>query len=57
MAQGKRIVQIIQENNLNDEEADLVRFFVDDYLPTTLHEAMFIPVIATQGSEEQVKKW
>ncbi|KAG0305821.1 acyl-coenzyme A oxidase [Linnemannia gamsii] len=31
--------------------------FIDDYLPVSLHETAFIPIIYAQGSDEQAKYW
>ncbi|KAJ8436310.1 hypothetical protein Cgig2_005234 [Carnegiea gigantea] len=47
----------INELRLTEEEASLLRFFVDEPAFTDLHWGMFIPAIKGQGTEEQQKKW
>jgi acyl-CoA oxidase len=31
--------------------------FIDEYLPVSLHETAFIPIIYAQGTDEQAKYW
>ncbi|RKP17961.1 acyl-CoA oxidase [Rozella allomycis CSF55] len=54
---GKRFVEILREGQYSKEEMELLRFFIDEYMPTTLHEAMFMPVIQAQGTDEQIREW
>ncbi|CAL0331159.1 unnamed protein product [Lupinus luteus] len=49
----KRIIEL----GLNEEEASLLRTFVDEPAFTDLHWAMFVPAIKGQGTEEQQQKW
>ncbi|XP_047330733.1 peroxisomal acyl-coenzyme A oxidase 1-like isoform X1 [Impatiens glandulifera] len=45
------------ELRLTEEEAIMMRYFVDEPAYTDLHWGMFIPSIKGQGTEEQQKKW
>ncbi|OIV94075.1 hypothetical protein TanjilG_05455 [Lupinus angustifolius] len=47
----------ITELRLNEEEASMLRTFVDEPAFTDLHWAMFVPAIKGQGTEEQQQKW
>ncbi|KAE9607434.1 hypothetical protein Lal_00026774 [Lupinus albus] len=47
----------ITELRLNEEEASLLRVFVDEAAFTDLHWGMFVPAIKGQGTEEQQQKW
>ncbi|TKY55474.1 Peroxisomal acyl-coenzyme A oxidase 1 [Spatholobus suberectus] len=49
----KRIIEL----RLSEEEAAMLRFFVDQPAFTDLHWGMFIPAIKGQGTEEQQQKW
>ncbi|OIV93364.1 hypothetical protein TanjilG_21075 [Lupinus angustifolius] len=49
----KRIIEL----RLNEEEASMLRSFVDEPAFTDLHWGMFIPAIKGQGTEEQQRKW
>jgi acyl-CoA oxidase len=49
----KRIVEL----RLTEEEAGLLRQYVDQPGYVDLHWGMFVPAIKGQGTEEQQKKW
>ncbi|BAT75827.1 peroxisomal acyl-coenzyme A oxidase 1-like [Vigna umbellata] len=49
----KRIIEL----RLTEEEAAMLRTFVDQPAFTDLHWGMFIPAIKGQGTEEQQQKW
>ncbi|KAL2321548.1 hypothetical protein Fmac_025927 [Flemingia macrophylla] len=49
----KRIIEL----RLSEQEASMLRFFVDEPAFTDLHWAMFVPAIKGQGTEEQQQKW
>lgn len=49
----KRIIEL----RLSEEEASMLRSFVDEPAFTDLHWGMFIPAIKGQGTEEQQQKW
>ncbi|CAI8609564.1 unnamed protein product [Vicia faba] len=49
----KRIIEL----RLSEEEASMLRSFVDEPAFTDLHWGMFVPAIKGQGTEEQLKKW
>ncbi|KAM0920534.1 hypothetical protein ACQ4PT_007478 [Festuca glaucescens] len=49
----KRIVEL----RLTEEEANLLRLYVDQPGYVDLHWGMFVPAIKGQGTEEQQKKW
>ncbi|KAF9202782.1 acyl-coenzyme A oxidase [Haplosporangium sp. Z 27] len=52
-----RLYQLKEEHNFDKEDLLLCLEFIDEYLPVTLHETAFIPVIYAQGSDEQAKYW
>ncbi|XP_020247270.1 peroxisomal acyl-coenzyme A oxidase 1-like [Asparagus officinalis] len=47
----------INELHLSEEEASILRRFVDEPSFVDLHWGMFIPSIRGQGTDEQQKKW
>ncbi|WOL08880.1 peroxisomal acyl-coenzyme A oxidase 1-like [Canna indica] len=47
----------ITELRLTEEEASMLRVFVDEPTYGDLHWGMFIPAIKGQGTDEQQKKW
>ncbi|KAJ4952876.1 hypothetical protein NE237_029708 [Protea cynaroides] len=47
----------INELRLTEEEASILRFYIDQPAFMDLHWTMFIPAIKGQGTEEQQKKW
>ncbi|CAL5197964.1 unnamed protein product [Lathyrus oleraceus] len=49
----KRIIEL----RLSEEEASMLRSFVDEPAFIDLHWGMFVPAIKGQGTEEQQKKW
>ncbi|GAU24522.1 hypothetical protein TSUD_156340 [Trifolium subterraneum] len=49
----KRIIEL----RLSEEEASMLRSFVDEPAFTDLHWGMFIPAIKGQGTDEQQQKW
>ncbi|KAF9178683.1 acyl-coenzyme A oxidase [Haplosporangium sp. Z 11] len=52
-----RLYQLKEEHNLTQEEFLMCSDFVDELLPTSLHESAFIPIIHAQGTEEQAAYW
>ncbi|KAF9583301.1 hypothetical protein BGW38_009793 [Lunasporangiospora selenospora] len=52
-----RLYQLKEEHKLTQEEMLICLGFIDEYLPITLHETAFIPIIYAQGSDEQAKFW
>ncbi|KAG0046377.1 acyl-coenzyme A oxidase [Gryganskiella cystojenkinii] len=57
LAMSLRLYQIKEEHNLTQEEMLTCMDFVDELLPTNLHETAFIPIIHAQGTEEQASYW
>ncbi|KAL9665068.1 hypothetical protein QQ045_020477 [Rhodiola kirilowii] len=47
----------INELRLTEEEANKVRFYIDQPAYPDLHWGMFVPAIKSQGTEEQQAKW
>ncbi|XP_038970723.1 peroxisomal acyl-coenzyme A oxidase 1-like [Phoenix dactylifera] len=47
----------INELHLTEEEASMLRVFVDEPSYVDLHWGMFVPAIKGQGTDEQQKKW
>ncbi|KAI9146271.1 acyl-CoA dehydrogenase/oxidase [Paraphysoderma sedebokerense] len=54
---SKRMIEIRDELNLSEFEMVLFRTVVDETIPISLHEGMFLPVLRTQTSPEQYKQW
>ncbi|KAF9167312.1 acyl-coenzyme A oxidase [Actinomortierella ambigua] len=52
-----RLAEIKMENDLNDYDYSIMLEAVDDTLPILLHTGAFIPVITSQGTDEQHEKW
>ncbi|KAF9432516.1 acyl-coenzyme A oxidase [Entomortierella beljakovae] len=52
-----RLAEIIMENDLNDLDFAICLDAIDDTLPILLHNGAFIPVINSQGTDEQIEKW
>ncbi|KAI9159398.1 hypothetical protein H9P43_008738 [Blastocladiella emersonii ATCC 22665] len=57
LAMARRIVELRDAHGLTDADMWTVRGLVDEYIPTSLHEGMFLPVLRTQASPEQAKVW
>ncbi|KAG9066414.1 Acyl-coenzyme A oxidase (Acyl-CoA oxidase) [Linnemannia hyalina] len=53
----KRYVELRNEHGLTPEEAAHFKVYIDDYIPVHLHESMFLPVLRSQASDEQLKVW
>ncbi|KAK8916627.1 Peroxisomal acyl-coenzyme A oxidase 1 [Platanthera zijinensis] len=49
--------KLINELHLTEEEASMLRVFVDEPAYVDLHWGMFVPAIKGQGTDEQQKKW
>ncbi|KAF6165999.1 hypothetical protein GIB67_012896 [Kingdonia uniflora] len=49
----KRIIKL----RLSEQEASMLRFYVDELAFTDLHWGMFIPAIKGQGMEQRQQKW
>ncbi|KAG0004072.1 hypothetical protein BGZ79_010353 [Entomortierella chlamydospora] len=57
LAMSRRLYQLQEEHNLSKEDLLLCLEFIDDFLPISLHETAFIPIIYAQGTDEQAKYW
>ncbi|CAO3639756.1 unnamed protein product [Cunninghamella blakesleeana] len=53
----KRILEIAEEEGLSDIEFQGLGLLNEILTPLSLHYSAFIPVIQSQGSDEQVAKW
>ncbi|KAG0308675.1 hypothetical protein BGZ98_007248 [Dissophora globulifera] len=61
----KRYVELRNKHGLTPQETFHLKIYIDDYIPVHLHEclhlepvtAMFLPVLKSQASDEQYKKW
>ncbi|KAG9323822.1 hypothetical protein KVV02_002268 [Mortierella alpina] len=53
----KRYVELRNEHGLTPEESAYFKTYIDDYIPVHLHESMFLPVLRSQASDEQLKVW
>ncbi|KAF9026086.1 acyl-coenzyme A oxidase [Podila verticillata] len=57
IAMSTRLAEIKMEHDLNDLDFATMMEAIDDTLPIVLHNGAFIPVINSQGTEEQIEKW
>ncbi|KAF9362238.1 acyl-coenzyme A oxidase [Mortierella sp. NVP85] len=57
LAMSLRLYQLKEEHNLSKEDMRTCMEFIDEYLPVSLHESAFIPIIYAQGTDEQAKYW
>ncbi|GJJ70708.1 acyl-CoA oxidase [Entomortierella parvispora] len=57
IAMSTRLAEIKMEHDLNDLDFATMMEAIDDTLPIVLHNGAFIPVINSQGTEEQIDKW
>ncbi|KAG0246049.1 acyl-CoA dehydrogenase/oxidase C-terminal [Mortierella sp. GBAus27b] len=57
LAMSLRLYQLKEEHNLTQEDMLTCLKYIDEYLPVTLHETAFIPIIYAQGTDEQAKYW
>ncbi|KAG0327354.1 acyl-coenzyme A oxidase [Dissophora globulifera] len=57
IAMSTRLAEIKMEHELHDLDFATLVEAVDDSLPILLHHGAFIPVINSQGSDEQIEKW
>ncbi|KAF9111552.1 hypothetical protein BGX27_004774 [Mortierella sp. AM989] len=57
LAMSLRLYQLKEEHNLSQEDLLTCLEFIDDYLPVSLHESAFIPIIYSQGTDEQAQYW
>ncbi|KAF9976668.1 Acyl-coenzyme A oxidase (Acyl-CoA oxidase) [Actinomortierella ambigua] len=53
----KRFVELRNQNGLTPEECRHLKQYIDDYLPIQLQESMFLPVLRSQASDEQLRQW
>ncbi|KAL9540072.1 hypothetical protein MBANPS3_009894 [Mucor bainieri] len=54
---SKRLIDLIEEKNLGDEEFATLFRQLEMLTPLALHYSAFMPVIKSQGTAEQVEKW
>ncbi|KAG0033897.1 acyl-coenzyme A oxidase [Podila clonocystis] len=57
IAMSARLAEIKMEHELNDLDFSTMCEIIDDTLPILLHNGAFIPVINSQGTDEQIEKW
>ncbi|KAK3845789.1 MAG: acyl-CoA dehydrogenase/oxidase [Linnemannia gamsii] len=57
IAMSTRLAEIKMEHDLNDLDFATMMEAIDDTLPIVLHNGAFIPVVTSQGTEEQIEKW
>ncbi|KAF9583785.1 acyl-coenzyme A oxidase [Lunasporangiospora selenospora] len=57
IAMSARLAEIKMEHDLNDLDFATMVEAIDDPLPIILHNGAFIPVVNSQGSDEQIEKW
>ncbi|KAG0032989.1 hypothetical protein BGZ81_009661 [Podila clonocystis] len=53
----KRYVELRNKHGLTPKEASYFKLYIDDYIPVHLHESMFLPVLRSQASDDQLKVW
>ena len=52
-----RITQLRREYGWNQETFELAMSLIDDHVPFGLHYNAFMPVVSSQGSDEQIAEW
>lgn len=52
-----RLIQLRQEHSWDQETFSQAMALIDDHVPFGLHFSAFIPVLQSQGSDEQIAKW
>lgn len=52
-----RLEQLREAHGLDDEDMSVLRGAVGEALPSYLHDEVFVPGIAGQGSPAQVRDW
>ncbi|KAL7754007.1 hypothetical protein RI367_000940 [Sorochytrium milnesiophthora] len=57
LAMSRRMIELRDHHGLSDSDMWVMRSLVDETTPTSLHEAMFLPALRTQCSEEQARYW
>lgn len=57
LARGKRMRQLMDTHNWNEDELLIAEYLVDDIQPYHLHMALFAAAMREQCSEEQRKYW
>ncbi|OZJ02727.1 hypothetical protein BZG36_04711, partial [Bifiguratus adelaidae] len=57
LASSKRYIELRAKYKFSTEESMMFIDLVDEYLPISLHEGMFLPTLRSQGSDEQHQKW
>ncbi|KAG0941748.1 hypothetical protein G6F57_006099 [Rhizopus arrhizus] len=54
---AKRMIEIVEEHRLDQQEQLALMIYVDMLTPLGLHYSAFMSVIEAQGTQEQVDKW
>ncbi|KAI7897930.1 acyl-CoA dehydrogenase/oxidase C-terminal [Cokeromyces recurvatus] len=54
---SKRLIDLVDEKKLDDEEFSTLFKQLEIMTPLALHYSAFMPVIKSQGTTEQVEKW
>ncbi|KAG0236657.1 acyl-coenzyme A oxidase [Actinomortierella wolfii] len=54
---SQRFYELREKHNLSKEDALTLMELIDEYLPISLHESAFIPIIYAQGTDEQAAYW
>ncbi|GAN03812.1 acyl-CoA oxidase 5 [Mucor ambiguus] len=54
---SKRLIELIEEKNLDNEQFATLFRQLEMLTPLALHYSAFMPVIKSQGTAEQVEKW
>ncbi|KAI8094635.1 hypothetical protein BDF21DRAFT_448789 [Thamnidium elegans] len=54
---SKRLIELMQEQDMNESQCAALIEHIDFALPVTLHFKAFMPVIKNQGTPKQVDKW
>ncbi|KAG0265945.1 hypothetical protein DFQ27_000253 [Actinomortierella ambigua] len=54
---GRRYFELKDQLKLSKEDAVILVEMIDEYMPITLHESAFIPIIYAQGTDEQAAYW
>ncbi|KAF9975457.1 acyl-coenzyme A oxidase [Actinomortierella ambigua] len=54
---SRRYFELKDQLKLSNEDAGILIEMIDDYMPVSLHESAFLPIIYAQGSDEQAAHW
>ncbi|KAG0250848.1 acyl-coenzyme A oxidase [Mortierella polycephala] len=57
VAMSTRLAEIMIEHDLDDLDFAILTEVIDDTIPILQHNSLFLPVIKSQGTDEQIQRW